>query len=151
MKLHLLEIEDKLEQLLKLQAYVGEYNVPCEVELVNDDLVVLMYSGARYVVDDKMLTALQSAKGAYEYTYDEKVRFELGEPVIATEAERAYSYARDVIKGRFELGESTIAADAHYAYYYARNVIRGKFELGESKILKSIYAEKYELLLRLKQ
>jgi hypothetical protein len=37
MKLHLLledEIEDKLEQLIKLQAYIDEYNVPCENWLV---------------------------------------------------------------------------------------------------------------------
>jgi hypothetical protein len=180
MKLHLLledEIEDKLEQLIKLQAYVGEYNVSCEVELVGDDLVVLMYSGTRYVVDDKMLTALQSAKGAYDYSYNENARFELGEPVIAkdayysywyacdvikgrfepgestvaTDAHCAYVYACDIIKGKFKLGESTIAADASYAYSYARYVIKGRFELGEPKILKSIYAEDYKLLLRPKQ
>jgi hypothetical protein len=153
MKLHLLlEIEDKLEQLLKLQAYVGEYNVPCEVELVNDDLVVLMYSGARYVVDDKMLTALQSVEDAYDYAYYViKGRFELGEPAIAANAFYSYWYACDVIKERFELGERTIATNAYYSYEYARDVIKGRFELGEPKILKSIYAKNYKLLLRPKQ
>jgi hypothetical protein len=130
MKLHLLledEIEDKLEQLLKLQAYVGEYNVPCDVEPVDDDLVVLMYSGARYdVVDAKMLGALQSVEDAYDY-------------------------ACDVIKGRFELGEPVIATNAYYSYSYACDVIKGRFKLGEPKILKSIYAEDYKLLLRPKQ
>jgi hypothetical protein len=170
--------EDKLEQLLKLQAYVGEYNVPCEAELVGDDLVVLMYSGTKYIVDDEMLTALQTAKGSCEYARDViKVRFKLGESTIAKDAYYSYWYARDVIKGRFELGESTIAADAFWAYeyardvikgrfepcestiaadafyalYYARDVIKGRFELGEPKILKSIYAEDYKLLLRPKQ
>jgi hypothetical protein len=125
MKLKLL-LEDKLEQLIKLQAYVGEYNVSCEVELIDDDLVALMHTSTRYVVDDKMLAALQTAKGAYDY-------------------------ARNVIVGRFELGEPVIAKDVHYAYSYACDVIKGKFELGESKILKSIYAEDYKLLLRPKQ
>jgi hypothetical protein len=117
MKLHLLledEIEDKLEQLLKLQAYIDEYNVPCEAELVDDDLVVLMHSGARYDVDDEMLTALQTASGAYDY-------------------------ARDVIEGRFELGESAIAKDAHWAYEYARDVIKGRFKLGEPAIAKDAH------------
>jgi hypothetical protein len=181
MHLHIIledEIEDKLEQLIKLQAYIDEYNVPCDVELVDDDLVVLMYSGARYVVDDKMLGTLQSvedaydyarnviegrfklgesaiakdARYAYEYARDViKGRFELGEQVITADARYAYSYARDVIEGRFELGEPAIVANAHYSYVYACYVIKGRFELGEPKILKSLYAEKYKLLLRPKQ
>jgi hypothetical protein len=60
-------------------------------------------------------------------------------------------YARNVIKGRFELGEPVIAKDAQRSFMYARNVIKGRFELGEPKILKSIYAEDYKLLLRPKQ
>jgi hypothetical protein len=155
MKLHLLleaEIEDKLEQLLKLQAYVGEYNVSCEVELIDDDLVALMHSGTRYVVDDKMLDALQSVEDAYDYAYYViKGRFELGEPAIAANAFYSYWYARDVIKGRFELGERTIATNAYYSYEYACDVIKGRFELGEPKILKSEYAKNYKLLLRPKQ
>jgi hypothetical protein len=181
MKLHLLledEIEDKLEQLIKLQAYVGEYNVSCEVELIDDDLVALMHTGTRYVVDDEMLDALQSASSAYDYARNFikgrfelgesaiaadayysyyyacdviKGRFKLGEPVIAKDARYAYYYACDVIKGRFELGEPVIAKDAKWAYVYACDAIKGRFELGEPKILKSIYAENYKLLLRPKQ
>jgi hypothetical protein len=132
--------KNRLEQLLKLQAYVGEYNVPCEAELVDDDLVVLMYSGARYVIDDKMLTALQTASGAYDYARDAVGgRFELGESAIATNAYYSYSYARDAIGGRFELGEPAIAADASYAYYYARDIIKGRFELGEPAIAKDAH------------
>ena len=41
-------------------------------------------------------------------------RFELGEPVIATNAHYSYRYACDVLKGRFELGEQAIAGDINY-------------------------------------
>jgi hypothetical protein len=138
-KLHLLledEIEDKLEQLIELQDYVGEYNVPCEVELVGDDLVALMHSGKKYIIDNRMLRFLRLAEDAYWYAHALRQRFELGEPVIATDANFAYIYSRDVIKGRFELGESTIAKNAEWAYAYARNIIKGRFELGESTIAK---------------
>jgi hypothetical protein len=67
-----------------------------------------MYSGTRYVVDTEMLTVLQSVEDAYDYVYDENVRFELGESMIAKDAHYSYWYARDVIKGRFELGEPKI-------------------------------------------
>jgi hypothetical protein len=145
MKLHLLledDIEDKLEQLLKLQAYVGEYNVPCEVELVGDELIALMHSGTQYIINDNLLASLQSAEQAYLYAQTIsrlRGKFELGEPIIATDANRSYYYARDVIKRRFELGERAIATDANFTYLYARDVIKGKFELGERVIAKDAY------------
>jgi hypothetical protein len=63
----MLIVEDELKRLCMLQAYVGEYNVPCDVELIGDDLVVLMHSGARYVVDDEMLKVLRDSQSAYNY------------------------------------------------------------------------------------
>jgi hypothetical protein len=129
------EIEDKLARLIKLQAYVGEYNVPCDVELVDDDLVALMHSGARYVVDDKMLGALQSAKGVYWYALNIKGRFELGEPVIAKDGNVACSYARRIIKSRWPSAEAVLATKQQWAYEYAKTVLHGPFPAGESVIL----------------
>jgi hypothetical protein len=78
-------------------------------------------------------------------------RFELGEPIIATDAYYAYAYAHYVLNGRFELGELVIATNLDCAYHYARNVLEGKFEAGEQVILKSNYAENYKLSLRPRQ
>ena len=67
----------------------------------------------------------QDAESAYSYARDViKGRWELAEPTLAQDAGCAYLYAQDVIKGRFELAEPTIAQDAHYAYRYAINVIK---------------------------
>jgi hypothetical protein len=68
MKFHLLpedEIEKKLEQLNLLQTYVGEYNIPCDVELVGDNLIVQMYSGESYLVNDEILNAMRNSMHAF--------------------------------------------------------------------------------------
>ena len=58
---------------------------------------------------------------------------------IAKDPQRAYRYARDVIKGPWPAGEATIATDAEYSYYYANYVLNGKpFKAGEAGIAKSV-------------
>ena len=47
--------------------------------------------------------------------------FELGEPVIATNAHYSYRYACDVLKGRFDLGEPVISTDTNYKKLYERH------------------------------
>ena len=86
-----------------------------------------------------------SYRNAYHYAlWVLKGRFELGEPIIATDSIYSYRYARDALKGRFELGEPVIATSALYSYYYAHDVIKGRFELGEATIAEDgDYKQKY--------
>ena len=53
-------------------------------------------------------------------------RFELGDPVIATNAHYSYWYANYVLNGRFELGEPAIAADPEYSYKYRRDIYKSE-------------------------
>ena len=55
--------------------------------------------------------------------------------MIATDPDRAYYYARDVIKGRWPEAESVIATDPDRAYYYARYVIKGRWPEAEATIM----------------
>ena len=70
-----------------------------------------------------------------------KGRFALGEPAIATDAVYSYDYANYVLKGRFEAGEEEIATSDSYSYLYAKNVLKGRFELAEAIIKKEKYLE----------
>lgn len=73
----------------------------------------------------------------YAYWYAEEIikgRFRLGEQIIATNPEFSYSYANNIIKGRFELGENIISKSPKYSYRYAAHILNSRFPLGESAI-----------------
>ena len=81
--------------------------------------------------------ALCSPERAFEYAhYVLGGRFELGEPIIATDPKHSYWYAKNVLNGRFELGEPIIATDPKHSYRYAHFTNR-KFDIGEPEIAKS--------------
>ena len=66
------------------------------------------------------------------------------EKYIAADAEYAFYYARDVLKGPFPAGEVAIARDAEYAKDYAEYVLKGPFPAGEAAIAKDAgYAKDY--------
>ena len=57
------------------------------------------------------------------------------EKILQTgDAEEAFNYARDVIKGRCPEVENLIASDPDWALYYACGVIKGRFPEGEKAI-----------------
>ena len=59
------------------------------------------------------------------------------EEICIFNAEQAYYYARNVIKGRWPEGEEVIKNDPIWAYYYARDVIKGRWAEGEEVIKSS--------------
>mgnify|MGYP003612897288 CR=1 FL=1 len=61
------------------------------------------------------------------------------EAVIATDANYAYMYARDVIRGPFPKGEEAIAKDAHCAQWYANDVLKGPWPKGEAAIAENAH------------
>ena len=67
-------------------------------------------------------------------TPDCRIRFELGEAMIATNFYFSYHYAL-IIQDRFKLGEVIFSEDPFYSYAYAYNVLNDRFELGEPAIL----------------
>ena len=93
--------------------------------------------------------ALKSPESAYRYTVHvinkrnrifgqaTTIRWPEGEPIIATEPEFVYRYARYVIGGRWPEGEAAIAKDLYWAYQYVMDVLKNKrFPEGEAVILK---------------
>lgn len=79
----------------------------------------------------------RSSDRAYNFAYKNKVKLdENGEKLIALSAENSYYYAR-LLKGRFELGEPIIAKDAEFSYRYAEEIIKGRFPLAEKVIIES--------------
>lgn len=86
--------------------------------------------------------AAVSAETAIDYvryinrnkTLDCRIRFELGEAILATDLYFSYQYAL-IIQDRFKLGEVIFSEDPFYSYAYAYNVLNDRFELGEPAIL----------------
>ena len=71
---------------------------------------------------------LQSPQKAYYYAKNViKGRWPEVEPMIASDPEYACYYASDVIQGRFPEGESVIANDPKWAVYYACYVLQGRW------------------------
>ncbi len=88
--------------------------------------------------------ALESPEKAYLYAKNViKGRFELGEEAISKNAYSSFYYALDVLKplgiDRFELGEEAISKDAEYSYFYALYVLKSRFEQGEEAISKDAH------------
>lgn len=77
-----------------------------------------------------VLTTLNDAK------YAKRIRRVL-DPLMAKEAESAYTYARYVLNGPFPEGEAAIATDAYFSYHYAIMVLGNRFELGEPIIARN--------------
>ena len=118
--------DDYTNNILKLSGYSdidqGDFNVLCEVGVLKEHLSTY---------------ALCSPKCAFTYAlYVLGGKFELGEEVIAKDAQCSYWYATDVINSRFERGEVAIATDAKHSYRYASFTNR-KFDIGEQEIAKS--------------
>lgn len=61
-------------------------------------------------------------------------RWPEGEKLISTNAQTAYDYARNVIKGRWPEGEGAISKDPGMALAYAKNVVKGRWPDGEEAI-----------------
>ena len=80
---------------------------------------------------------------AYEKCKKQDKRILELEDLIATDPERSYRYATDVIQGHWERGENTISKNSYYSYYYAHDVIKGSFEKCHSIIFNSDYKDDY--------
>lgn len=64
-------------------------------------------------------------------------RFPKGEKMIATSAEDAYLYAKEILKGRFPEAESAIAKNADIAVRYATYILKRRFPEAEQTIINS--------------
>ena len=64
-------------------------------------------------------------------------RFELGEPIIATDAYCAYEYARYVLKERFELGELTIQHNPEFCAKYIE-FLKIKYQINNQNKASSV-------------
>jgi hypothetical protein len=74
-----------------------------------------------------------AAQKAYEYARAVlKAPWPRGERVILKSPHYCYLYARHVIQGRWIKAEKVIATDCSASYRYARYVIKGRFEQGEN-------------------
>jgi len=61
------------------------------------------------------------------------------EPVISTDVETSWLYAKHELQGPFPLGEPMIATSPGYSLRYAKDILKGRFEMGEPAILSSIH------------
>jgi hypothetical protein len=93
----------------------------------------------------------ETVTDAYLYAYDMDPfeRIPEVEALIATDAEYAYLYARNIINCAFPEGEPIIATSGRFSFYYARAVIRGRWLDGELTILFSEYANEYATFVNL--
>ena len=74
-----------------------------------------------------------AAQKAYEYARVVlKAPWPRGERVILKSPYYSYLYARHVIQGRWIKGEKVISMQCSAAYWYARYVVKGRFEQGEN-------------------
>ena len=74
-----------------------------------------------------------AAQKAYEYARVVlKAPWPRGERVILKSPYYSYLYARHVIQGRWIKGEKVISTQCSAAYWYARYVVKGRFEQGEN-------------------
>jgi hypothetical protein len=83
---------------------------------------------------------MTDAEHAFNYAFNRiRGRWTEGENVIKNDPLWAYKYARDVVGGKWEEGEPIIASRTPYAYRYAMFVIKDRFPQGESKIASDPY------------
>ena len=101
--------------------------------------VELQFELLKLIEPDTGVNITNNAEWAFKYAKEiVKGRFKKGEPVIASELYWAVKYAREVIKGRWPAIEPNILKSSSYVYPYARDVIKGRWPEGEPSILKSI-------------
>ena len=80
-------------------------------------------------------TISNNAEFAYGYAKDiMKGPFPKGEKAISTDTQLSYWYAHDVLKGRFPEGENAISQSGSYSFHYAYNILNGRFPEGEKAI-----------------
>jgi len=81
---------------------------------------------------------LKDANNAFIYARDViKGRWSESEAVISKDAKIAYCYVRDVIKSKWPEGEAAISKDAHSSYYYAMDIIKDRWPEGEATIAQN--------------
>ncbi len=86
---------------------------------------------------DKEKDMLKNPERAYWYARNViKGRWPEAEPVIMKESKWAYYYAKGVIKGRWPQAEPVIMKESKWAYYYAKDVIKGRWPEAEPHIMK---------------
>ena len=66
---------------------------------------------------------ITEAESAVRYAQRIGHRYPKGEPIILTDPEWTYWYARNVIRGAWIAGESVLAQDSELAYWYIKGVI----------------------------
>jgi len=84
-----------------------------------------------------LITNLDIINPEFLAAYATKIekRVPLAEPIIALEAQPAYSYATNVLKDRFPLAEEVIAkSTSEICFNYAFHLVKGRFEKGEPLI-----------------
>jgi lambda repressor-like predicted transcriptional regulator len=85
-----------------------------------------------------------SAQKAYQYARAVlKAPWPQGERVILKCPQSSYLYARHVIKGRWPKAEKIIARSSHTAYLYAKYVIKGRFPEAEKNRSQGSFSRGY--------
>lgn len=97
-------------------------------------LLYTLHNGANEKMEPLIATDAHSALSYAENVL--KGPFPLGEPAIARDSKKALKYARTVLTKPFPLGEPVIASDADAALCYAIQVLKGRFPLAEDTIAR---------------
>ena len=118
-----------------------------EADQIDPSRVYAMAELGTQLTPRQINTLAKNAEYAYEYACNIiKGPFPEGEDAIATDAEYAYNYAIDIIKKPFPAGEDAISKNAWYAYLYAYDVLKSPWPKGEDAISKDAeYAYQYAL------
>jgi len=67
---------------------------------------------------------------------------------IIKDPERAYYYARKVIKGRWPEAEPYIMKNSHWAYLYTRDIIKGRWPEAEPYMIGTGWTQYIKFLKR---
>ena len=83
---------------------------------------------AKYAVSKRAKEVMEDPEKAYRYARNViKGRWYQAELTIMKDPESAYVYARDVIRGRWYQAEQFIMNDPEWAHYYVLHVIEGRW------------------------
>ena len=107
-----------------------DYEEEHEYIYISDEYTnnILKLSGYNDIDEDDYVSICASGKfTSFPYYYSTK------------SYRNAYHYALWQLNGRFELGEKLIATNAEYSYRYAFFVLKGRFELGEPVIATDVF------------
>ena len=81
----------------------------------------------------------RKAYTAYNNAVKARKRLPKLEQIIMKDAEWAYWYAKDIIKGRWLEAEPIIAHSGMFAYFYALNIIKSRWSEAEPTIIQDTY------------